>query len=69
MYARVGGRMLLFLMRAYVVEPSYVRSTNSTQTYAGPHRCMRDHTDVYYFLEYPLDNTWTYAAPFGLLYK
>jgi hypothetical protein len=37
--------------------PLYVHSTNSTWTYAGPHRRMQDHTDVRYFMKYPLVNT------------
>jgi hypothetical protein len=29
----------------------------------------QDHMDVRNFLEYPLDSSWMYTAPFGLLYK
>jgi hypothetical protein len=49
MYARSGGRMLVFVAR----------------TYAGYHRTYVGPPDVCYFLENPLDNTWMYEAPFG----
>jgi hypothetical protein len=48
------------------------------RTYARDHRTyvlqivhehMMDHIDVCYFLEYPLNNIWMYAAPFGPLHK
>jgi hypothetical protein len=40
--------------------PYYV---NSIRTYA------QKYTDVWYFLEYPLGNTWTYETAFGPLYN
>jgi hypothetical protein len=61
-YARSGSRTLMFLVRMYARD----HRTYALQIIQGR---TWDHTDVYYFLEYPLDNTWMYDAAFGLLCK
>ena len=54
--------MLLFVVRKYVWGPTDVRSANSTRMYGKM-------PNILYFLEYPLDDTWTYETTLGLLCK
>ena len=61
-YARFGGRTLLFLVQMY-------EGDHHMYALQIVHGCTRDHTDVRYFLEYPLNNTWTYDTTFGQLCK
>ena len=56
MYARFDGCTVLSVVQIYSGGPLDVRSINRT-------------LDVRYFLEYPLDNTWTYEVALGPLCK
>jgi hypothetical protein len=61
------------MLRLTDVRPCFLceRMWGNHRTYALQivHGHTWDHMDICYFLKYPLDNTWTYDAPFGPLHK
>jgi hypothetical protein len=71
MYVRVGRRTLLSLALDVRKETTGRPLPIVHYTLQIVHgRTWGDHcTYVRYFLEYPLDNTWTYDLPFGPLCK